>query len=199
VQKAESARNTAQASFKFMWAQNMKRAIALLIVIAASVGLVGCGNSAKSLLSTGSLFGGKKPAAAPQPQAAKHDPGARALQVGWVSARASKCGFYFDPAKLKQQYLAAEAAGGMPLDQLRKVELTYQYSLKSTLLKIGKDDGYCNEHQTTSIRNDLQRHLAGDFTPRKRKKVKEEGSFFAPGSLGEPDKMDREKIFNPRG
>lgn len=183
-----------------MWAQNMKRCLAPLILVALSVGLTACGNSAKSLLSTGSLFGGKKKAAAtPQQQSTLTQPSARALQVGWVSARATKCGFYFDPAKLKQQYLAAEAASGIPPNQLRKIELTYQYSLKSTMLKIAKRDGYCNEHQTTSIRNDLQRHLAGDFTPRKRKKVKDESFFVTPGSLGEPDKMDREKIFNPRG
>jgi|GEM_PF-6616202 len=178
----------------------MKRSLALLMAVTSAAGLAGCGDTAKSLLSTGSLFGGKKPAAvAAAPGPPKVDPSARAIEVGWVSARASKCGFYFDPAKLKQQYLASEAASGIPLEQLRKLELTYQYSVKSTKLKIAKAEDYCSEINTTAIRKDLQRHLSGDFTPAKRKKPKAAPSFFWSPGVGEPDKMDREKIFHPQG
>jgi len=166
---------------------------------ASTLVLASCGDSAKKLLSTGSIFGDSKvkPAAL---TAAKPDPLARPVQVGWVSARATKCGFYFDPAKLKQQYLAAEAATGMPLDQLRKLDLTYEYSRKSTALKIAGVDGYCTDARTKAIRTDLQRHLAGDFTPTPRpKKPKDSGTNWL-FDLGDsaPEKFDTEAILHPQ-
>ena len=42
--------------------------------------------------------------------AAPEDPLARPMQVGWTSARASHCGFVFNPAQLRADFLAAEAA-----------------------------------------------------------------------------------------
>ena len=176
----------------------MKRLIALFLLGASTLALAACGDSAKSLL-TGSIMTGKKTkASAPSP--AKSDPLARPVQVGWVSARASRCGFYFDPAKLKQQYLAAEAATGMPLDQLRRLELTYDYSLKSTAIKIAKVEDYCTERRAKLIRKDLQRHLAGDYTPRTApKKNKDDGGLLSLLDVEDsvPEKFDPEAFNHP--
>src|SRR3989304_9344986 len=52
---------------------------------------------------------------------ASNDPLARPIQVGWTSARASHCGFIFDPDQLRSNYLASEAqAGGTP-GQMQKI------------------------------------------------------------------------------
>src|SRR5262245_34070211 len=40
------------------------------------------------------------------------DPLARPVAVAWTSARAKRCGFYFDPAKLKINYLSYERTQG---------------------------------------------------------------------------------------
>ena len=37
-----------------------------------------------------------------------NDPLARPTQVAWTSARASYCGFIFNPAQLRANYMAAE-------------------------------------------------------------------------------------------
>jgi len=39
---------------------------------------------------------------------ASTDPLARPIQVGWTSARATHCGFIFDPNQLRANYMAAE-------------------------------------------------------------------------------------------
>ncbi len=176
----------------------MKRLINVILLGVSTVALASCGDSAKKLLATGSLFGNapKPPAAA---IAAKPDPLARPIQVGWVSARATKCGFFFNPAKLKQQYLAAEAATGLPLDQLNKLSLTYEYSRKSTALKIAKAEGYCSDARAKAIRTDLQRHLAGDYSPTPKViKVKEQSTNWL-SDLGDsaPEKFDAGKILYP--
>lgn len=178
----------------------LNRCFALSILLASAAGLAACGNSAKTLLSTGSLFNKNKPDAVAAPPPAAITPTQRAIQVGWVSARATKCGFYFDPAKLKQQYLASEAAGGMQLDQLRKLDLSYQLSLKKTAAKIAKVENYCSEVKTAAIRKDLQRHLTGDFTPTIQKKVVEEddGWFGLSSKKKGPEKFDPQKAFDPK-
>ncbi len=176
----------------------MKRLIGVILLCGSTLALASCGDSAKKLLATGSLFGdsAKKPV---QVAAAKPDPTARPIQVGWVSARATKCGFFFDAAKLKQQYLAAEAATGLPLDQLNKLSLTYEYSRKSTALKIAKAEGYCSDARAKAIRTDLQRHLAGDYSPTPRI-IKAKGN--SPNWLADlgdsgPEKFNADKILHP--
>ena len=94
----------------------------LLIAIAPLL-LAACGSSAPSL-STGSLFGSKADAATPiaaPPPPPPATPEQRAAQVGATSARAVKCGYNFDPAKLKTSFLTAEAQSGTAVDQLGRV------------------------------------------------------------------------------
>lgn len=99
---------------------------------------------------------------------ARDDPLARPTQVGWTSARASHCGFIFDPAQLKASYLASEARAGKTPQQIAELERAYDYTRESVTRTIKDDLSYCNKTRTAAIRHDLNRYLAGDFTPTAR-------------------------------
>lgn len=96
------------------------------------------------------------------------NPMARPVQVGWTSARASHCGFIFSPEQLRSNYLAAEAASGASTGQMRKITEAYDYTRESTLDTIKDNLGYCNKERTAAIRQDLNRYLAGDYSPSAR-------------------------------
>ena len=93
---------------------------------------------------------------------ASNDPMARPTQVAWTSARASRCGFIFDPARLRANYLAAETRAGNP------PERAYDYTLQSVADIIKDDMRYCSPERTAAIRVDLNRYLGGDYTPSAR-------------------------------
>ena len=95
------------------------------------------------------------------------DPLARPIQVAWTSARAKYCGFLFDPARLRANFMASAAAGASP-DQIKKLERAYDYTFESVTAGIGDDPSYCSKARTDAIRIDLNRYLAGDFTPSAR-------------------------------
>ena len=93
------------------------------------------------------------------------DPLARPIQVAWTSARASYCGFIFDPGQLRANYLASEARAGTPPTQMRKIEKAYDYTRQSVTDTIKDNLSYCNKERTAAIRADLTRYLAGDYAP----------------------------------
>ena len=93
------------------------------------------------------------------------DPIARPVQVAWTSARASYCGFIFSTEQLRSNYLAAEAATGISASQMKKIEEAYEYTRQSTHDTIKGNLNYCNNERTAAILQDLNRYLAGDYTP----------------------------------
>jgi hypothetical protein len=99
---------------------------------------------------------------------APEDPLARPVQVGWTSARASHCGFVFNPDQLRSDFLAAEIRSGIPQEQLKKIAQAYDYTRESVLTTIKDDLRYCNKERTAAIRRDLNRYLAGDYAPSAR-------------------------------
>jgi len=99
---------------------------------------------------------------------ASTDPLARPIQVGWTSARASYCGFIFDPNQLRSNYMASEVQAGATPAQMQKIERAYDYTRQSTLASIKDDLAYCNKERTAAIRSDLNRYLAGDYAPSAR-------------------------------
>jgi hypothetical protein len=108
-------------------------------------------------------------------QVKPEDPLARPTQVAWTSARARHCGFMFDPVRLKSDYLASEArryglgsTGGTTDIQMKKLEKTYDYTFDSVTVTIQDDPAYCNKSRADAIRKDLNRYLAGDYTPSAR-------------------------------
>lgn len=129
------------------------------LLLVGTLLLAGCGNSASGL-TTGSAPAGDAPAAI-----SNDDPLARPVAVAWTSARAQRCGFYFDPAKLRSSYLAYEAKQSSG-EQLSKAEKTYDSTFKLISQRVATDTDYCTERKSSAIKADLQRHLAGDFTPK---------------------------------
>jgi hypothetical protein len=142
-------------------------------LLLAAAGLAGCSGNAGGLLT------GSTPAAADAPgKLPSEDPTARPVAVAWTSARAQRCGFFFDPAKLRSSYLAYEARQSSP-DLLGKAEQTYDQTFKSIRAKVGADPEYCSDSKSAEIKKDLTRHLAGDFTPNLPKpKVAESCGWF---------------------
>jgi hypothetical protein len=158
--------------------------VARSLVVLVAVMLAGC--SAATELTTGSLFGsGAKPA--PAPAGPVNDPATRAFQVGTVSARAIKCGFNFDPAKLKTNYLAYEHTLSATAD-ISQIERTYDASFNGVAKAVVGETDYCTSEKTKTIKADLARHLAGDYTPGALpKKQEDEGLFSGWGSGGSDD------------
>jgi hypothetical protein len=166
--------------------------IAALLIAASAAALGGCGASLPSL-TTGSLFGGAKV----PPPVAQNDPVSRALDVGATSARAIKCGYNFDPAKLRGQFLTAETAAN-PADA-GKLAQVYDSAFSGVSKAIAaKGDDYCSAAKTTKIKEALNRHLAGDYTPSPPEPVEQdEGLFGGWGSSGSSDSggVDTKHVF----
>jgi hypothetical protein len=96
------------------------------------------------------------------------DPLARPTQVGWTSARATRCGFVFSPGQFRANYLASESRYGYSPPQMKKIEQAYDYTRESVLAQINDDPRYCNKDRLSAIRADLNRYLAGDYSPSAR-------------------------------
>ncbi len=133
------------------------QAMASVLLVAGTAMHAGCGNSASGLTTAG------LPKDAPG-SFDNEDPKSRPVAVAWTSARAKRCGFYFDPAKLKINYLAYERTHGHPPDQLAKLESTYDTTYRVITEKVSADAEYCSERRALEIKADLQRHLAGDYS-----------------------------------
>lgn len=158
------------------------------LVIAAALVLSGC--SGDGGMTTGSLFGSSKA----KPVA--DDRTERALQVAATSARAARCGYNFDPARLRQSYLTYETSQGGTPEQLAKAEKTYDFTRTTLAGKIAKEEDFCSEDKTKVIKAALTRHLAGDFSaPARKPEAEVAGGWFSKSDQVEP--MDREKIFDP--
>jgi hypothetical protein len=157
----------------------MKAASSVLALLALA--LAGCSGGSE-LLSTGALLGESKPAAP------VNDGPARAFQVGTVSARAVKCGFNFDPAKLKANYLAFE--GQQPgVQDPAKLERMYDVSFNAVAKAVAAEGEYCTSTKTKTIKADLGRHLAGDYTPSPPQQQQDDGLFSGWGGGSETTSM----------
>lgn len=140
-------------------------------------GLSGCGASLPGM-STGSLFGGDS--APKAPVAPANDPTSRAVQVGTTSARALKCGFNFDPVKLRTQFLANETMTSANPADADKLGQIYDVSFRGVSKAVaGQSDEYCTTHKTNRIKLALNRHLAGDYAPEPPEPVAEEEGLFS--------------------
>lgn len=157
-------------------------------LLTAALSLTACGNAGG--VTTGALFGSS------QPKPVTDERTERALEVAATSARASRCGYNFDAAKLRQAYLAYETAQGGTPEQVAKSEKVFDYTRTSLTEKIAKEENFCSEAKTKEIKASLTRNLAGDFSATPKKAVAEvpSGWFSAP-LRNEP--IDREKIFDP--
>jgi hypothetical protein len=162
----------------------MKAAGLMLALVAAGL----CGCSGSSGLTTASLIGDEQKPAGPV-----NDPPMRAFQVGTVSARAVKCGFNFDPGKLKANYLAYEAKQPGASDPA-KIERIYDVSFNGVAKAVAGEGEYCSDAKTKTIKADLTRHLAGDYSPSEQPKVAQEEGLFSWGSDGSEGKTMKTKL-----
>ena len=112
----------------------------LVLLAVASIALLpGC--------STVERLGGTKKEGVRTDSAARYvtpdDPMARPIQVAWTSARASTCGFMFDPAKLKDDFMRDESRTVTDPYQLQRISQAYDYTLTSVADTIKSDPKYC--------------------------------------------------------
>jgi hypothetical protein len=150
------------------------RALAAAALWVCATLLAGCGVSLPG--TTGSLFGAEQPAA----PVAVNNPTTRAIQVGRTAARAQKCGFNFDPTKLRTQFLMAESAAMPDAAGVDKIGQTYDTSYRAVLNAIGQDaEAYCTDARTRGVKLALNRHLAGDYTPDPPEPVEQEDGLFS--------------------
>jgi len=165
--------------------------LALGLLLAAAGLQAGCGNSASGL-TTASLTpegGGIN----------SDDPMARPVAVAWTSARAKRCGFFFDGPKLRTSYLAWEKSQGAAGEQLTKIERSYDTTYQGTWDRVAADAGYCTDKKGSEIKADLQRHLAGDYKANLPKaKVVESCGFFGCGSTQSDEPFDSKKFWEKK-
>src|SRR5262245_40223466 len=156
------------------------QAIALALLLAAAA-CAGCSGGATGIL-TGSSAAADDPGSL-----TKENPMARPMAVAWTSARAQRCGFHFDAGKLRASYLAYEATQSAG-EQYAKAERNYDATFKVIRERVSSDPDYCSDRKSAEIKTDLQRYLAGDFTPKlPTAKVAETCWFFCgDGSSARP-------------
>jgi hypothetical protein len=129
------------------------------LLIAATALHAGCGGGASGLTT------GATSAEGPDGGMSNDNPMARPISVAWTSARAKRCGFHFDPAKLRSSYLVYESQQGAVGDHLAKIQATYDSTFNTISAKIGGEADYCSDRKAAEIKADLQRHLSGDYRP----------------------------------
>jgi hypothetical protein len=136
---------------------------ALALFVTTTVLHAGCSNSSAGLITGSSNL---LPSDAPSPTAMGNDnPMARPVSVAWTAARAKRCAFFFDPAKLRSNYLAYEARQGAAGDQYAKIVNTYDTTFTVTWSKVVAEADYCTDRKGLEIKADLERYLLGDYTP----------------------------------
>jgi hypothetical protein len=166
--------------------------------VLAALLISGCsgGNGGSAGLTTSSVLDGANVASGDTPVVAADDPLARPIQVGWTVARAQKCGFNFDAPKMRMSFLAAEAQRGVTGDLLAKVERSYDTTATAVRGNIAENQDYCTDARSAQIKSDLQRHLAGDYSPKlKDPKKQTAGGFFDGWGSNEADKFDSKSIW----
>ncbi len=131
--------------------------LGLSLLLAAAAIAAGCSGGA-SLITGSTASATEVPGAVPP-----ESPLARPTAVAWTSARAEKCGFYFDSTKLRANYLAYEAKQSTP-DQLTKAQQAYDSTFKMIGQRVAANPDYCSDRKSAEIKAELTRHLAGDFT-----------------------------------
>jgi len=148
----------------------------------------GCGGNAAGLTTSSTAGESKIPS--------NDDPLARPTFVAWTAARAKRCGFFFDAAKLKASYLAYESKQGKNAGDLANLERTYDQTFKSTSDTAWANDDYCSDKKGAEIKQELARHLAGDYAPNfpKPKVVADCGIFGCSSSVSD-EPFDSKKFW----
>ena len=170
---------------------HVRKISAVLLLGVATVAAAGCGNSGGGAgLTTASLLDGAPASNEDGISTRKDDPLARPTQVAWTAARAQRCGFNFDAATMKRNYLAYEASQGAAQPQLATLEKAYDQSF-AVVTKTAQTPNYCTDKKAQAIKADLTRHLGGDYAPRVLEvKPQPTGGMFDGLASNTPDKFN---------
>ena len=123
-------------------------------------------------------------------------PPERAAHAGTVSAEAAKCGYNFDPLKLRAAYISYETAQGQSPEEVAKLTAIYDSTRGKLVSAIGKADEFCTEAQTEKTKKELTKELAGDFAG-PMKPPPPPSSFW--GTPATNNNWDKEKALYPKG
>jgi hypothetical protein len=145
---------------------------------------LGACSSSDAGLSTSSLFS----PAAPKPQDVV---AARAKLAAQTSASAVKCGYNFDPARLRSSYISFETAKGTPPPEVARAEQVYDSTRQAYAANLTKIADFCSEAETDKIKKTLNQQLAGNFDIEAKKPEVDIGLF--PQSH---EKFDRDAVFD---
>ncbi|MEM7399858.1 MAG: hypothetical protein AAF354_13090 [Pseudomonadota bacterium] len=157
--------------------QRQFRPLAVVATVALILGaLPGCGTTsslgggssnsgpeAGTDTNMGGLWSGRSKTSGLPAFKRKAGPDDRPTRVGWLSARASHCGFVFNPAQLRAQYFAFEQSYGADSRRMQQVQKAYDYSLEATTDRAKENANYCTKGRVDEIRPELNRYLSGDF------------------------------------
>lgn len=124
------------------------------------------------------------------------EPTERALHSAAISARATKCGYNFNPTKLRESFLASEAANGATPEQMAKLSQSYDFTVTTVSKQISNPEEYCSETKTREVSAQLNKQLAGDFRAPKKPPLPKSAGWW--DTTGTQKPIDREEIFNPR-
>ena len=124
------------------------------------------------------------------------EPTERALHSASISARASKCGYNFDPGRLRESFLASEAANGATPEQMTKLGQSYDFTRTTVSKQIANPDDYCTEGKTREVSAALTKQLAGDFKAPKKPPLPKSAGWW--DTTGTQKPMNKEEIFNPQ-
>lgn len=158
------------------------------LALTVACGLSAC--SGDSSVSTGSLLGLSK---APPPV---DEPTERALHSAAISARAAKCGYNFDSNRLREAYLASEAAAGATPEQMAKLGQSYDFTRATVSKQIANPEEYCTDNTTRTVSAALTKQLAGDFKAPKKPPLPKSAGWWDTTATQKP--FDKEEVFNPR-
>lgn len=141
-------------------------ALRALMMVSLALSVAACGSSALDASSLLPKIPGTTASvtpSAPKPITATD----RAVHVAQISAKAQKCGYNFDPAKLKAGFMAAETGRGTPADEVMRIEKAYDLIGRKVAASIADPSAYCSSGTTEGIKRDLTAVLAGQFDPPK--------------------------------
>ncbi len=104
------------------------------------------------------------------------------MQVAWTAANARYCAFGLNPQKLKSDYLNWERGQGASSETIQTLNSTYDKAFLAFYDKVKETPGYCSKAKIEEIRPEINRHLAGDYSPKKKveEKPQEEVKLPAP-------------------
>ena len=156
-----------------------------------SIALTACGNGGG--MATGSLFGksSTEPSGLQPPKPVSSSD--RALFVGATVARAQRCGFYFNPDEIRNNFIASEQQSGATPDAVQKATREFDFTRQKVAAAAAQDDTYCTEGRTRETKAALTRQLAGDFNPPQARQTVNVGWF---DHQKKNDTLDGNKIFD---